>query len=107
MFGESAASAGAQSSTMLSLVSILMLLSLPHDRCAAVDLAALPPPARQALEDEAAGKPLDHVCAVRADGAVAFRGRVSGSGIVLEVTAGGTVVWRRWEAVGSAPWREP
>jgi hypothetical protein len=64
-------------------------------RCESVRLAEVPSAARTSLVDNAEGS-FENVCRVRRGGAFAYRAHGRGSGITVEVSPQGEVIWRHW-----------
>jgi hypothetical protein len=64
-------------------------------RCDSVRLSELPQAVRSSLLDNAEGS-FDNVCRVRRGESVAYRAHGRGSGITVEVSSLGEVLWRHW-----------
>jgi hypothetical protein len=80
-------------------LALLMLVTAGPDAggCDEVALRDVPPAAQAMLSLQAGGDGgLVSVCRVQRNGDLSYRARGRSSGITVEVTATGTVVWRHW-----------
>jgi len=78
------------------MLAVLGFGAARADRCEPIRLAEVPADARRSLESAAADGRLEQVCRMRAHGSVSYRARGGGSGITVDVSPTGQVLWRGW-----------
>ena len=84
-------------------LALCLLLSFPAlaeaATCETVRTDEIPAPAWQALELQAGDGGLENVCRARDPrGRVSYRAQGRGSGISVEVSPAGSILWRHWQA---------